>query len=180
VASEASLRDYFRTRPAMTRQAVGELVEDGRLRPVRVTGRSTRPMYLWHEARIPRRVRARALLSPFDSMVFERERLQELFGFRYRIEIYVPAAQRVHGYYVYPFLLDDAFVARVDLKADRAAGLLRVHAAWAEPGRDLAEVAEELAAELVELAGWLGLRGVVPPPLGDLAAALGRALARSG
>jgi uncharacterized protein YcaQ len=180
VASELSLRDYFRTRPAMTRQAVAELVEDGLLLPVGVTGQTARPLYLWHEARVPRRVRARALLSPFDSMVFERERLQELFGFYYRIEIYVPPAKRVHGYYVYPFLLDDAFVARVDLKADRAAGLLRVHAAWAEPGRDPAEVAEELATELVELAGWLGLRGVVPPVLGDLATALGLALARSG
>ena len=178
VASETSLRDYFRTRPAMTRQAVAELVEDGRLRPVQLGGRTARPLYLWHECRIPRRVRARALLSPFDSMVFERERLQDLFGFRYRIEIYVPAAKRVHGYYVYPFLLDDAFVARVDLKADRAAGVLKVHAAWAEPGCDPAQVAEELAAELVELAGWLGLGGVLPPTLGDLAGALGLALAR--
>ena len=176
VASELSLRDYFRTRPGMTQQAVAELVEEGLLLPVRVTGRAGRPLYLWHEARVPRRVRARALLSPFDSMVFERDRLEELFGFRYRIEIYVPQARRVHGYYVYPFLLDDAFVARVDLKADRAAGLLRVHGAWAEPGQQTPEVAEELAAELVALAGWLGLRGVVPPTGGDLAGLLGPAL----
>ena len=180
VASEAALRDYFRTRPAMTRQAGDELVEDGQLLPVRVGDPAARPVYLWHESRIPRRVRARALLSPFDSMVFERDRLEQLFGFRYRIEIYVPPAKRVHGYYVYPFPLGDAFVGRVDLKADRAAAVLRVHAAWAEPGDDLAEVAEELATELVELAGWLGLRGVLPPPLGNLADALGRALARFG
>jgi uncharacterized protein YcaQ len=179
VASEPSLRDYFRTRPGMTQQAVAELVEDGQLLPVLVTGRAGRPLYLWHEARVPRRVRARALLSPFDSMVFERARLQELFGFHYRIEIYVPQAQRVHGYYVYPFLLDDAFVARVDLKADRSAGLLRVHGAWAEPGRSTPEVAEELAEELVTLARWLGLSGVVPPAAGDLAGLLRPALARA-
>lgn len=180
VASEPSLRDYFRTRPGMTQQAVTELVEDGRLVPVGVPGGTARPLYLWHEARVPRRVRARALLSPFDSMVFERDRLQQLFGFTYRIEIYVPASKRVHGYYVYPFLLDDAFVARVDLKADRAAGVLRVHAAWAEPGHGSAGVAEELAAELVSLAGWLGLGAVAPPPLGDLAGPLGHALERHG
>ncbi|GAA1848567.1 winged helix-turn-helix domain-containing protein [Microlunatus capsulatus] len=180
VASELSLRDYFRTRPEMTRQAVAELVEEGRLLPVTVRGGTGRPLYLWHEARVPRRVRARALLSPFDSMVFERARLEELFGFRYRIEIYVPQAKRVHGYYVYPFLLDDAFVARVDLKADRAAGVLRVHGAWAEPGQGTPEVAEELAAELVALAGWLGLGGVAAPAVGDLADLLGPALRQAG
>ncbi|GAA1435426.1 winged helix-turn-helix domain-containing protein [Microlunatus lacustris] len=180
VASEPSLRDYFRTRPAMTQQAVAELVEDGQLLPVQVRGGTGRPLYLWHEARVPRRVRARALLSPFDSMVFERARLEELFGFRYRIEIYVPQARRVHGYYVYPFLLDDAFVARVDLKADRAVGVLRVQGAWAEPGRATPEVAEQLAAELATLAAWLGLGGVVAPTTGDLAGLLAPALARLG
>ncbi len=180
VASELSLRDYFRTRPGMTRQAVADLVEEGRLLPVRLTGGAGRPLYLWHLARVPRRVRARALLSPFDSMVFDRARLEELFGFRYRIEIYVPQAQRVHGYYVYPFLLDDAFVARVDLKADRAVGVLRVHGAWAEPGRATAEVARELAAELGTLARWLGLGAVVAPGAGDLAPLLAAALPRTG
>ena len=180
VASERSLGDYFRTRPAMTRQAVAGLVEEGLLLPVQLGRQPGRPLYLWHEATVPRRARARALLSPFDSMVFERERLQTLFDFRYRIEIYVPPTRRVHGYYVYPFLLGDAFVARVDLKADRQRGLLLVHAAWAEPGHDVAEVADALAAELETFAGWLGLRGVVPPPVGDLAGPLGLALRRAG
>ena len=180
VASELSLRDYFRTRPAMTRDAIAALVEAGQLVPVRLGREVGKPLYLWHEARVPRRVHARALLSPFDSMVFERERLHRLFDFFYRIEIYVPQAQRVHGYYVYPFLLGEALVARVDLKADRQAGVLRVHSAWGEPGHDPLEVADELAAELVTMAGWLGLQGVAPPPLGDLAAPLTRALGRLG
>jgi uncharacterized protein len=180
VAGEHSLRDYFRTRPDLTRGAIATLVETGQLLPLQLGREPGRPLYLWHEARIPRRVRTRALLSPFDSMVFERERLHTLFDFFYRIEIYVPPHRRVHGYYVYPFLLDDAFVARVDLKADRQAGLLRVHAAWAEPGHDALEVAEELAHELVTLAGWLGLGDVVAPPVGDLAEPLGLALRRAG
>jgi uncharacterized protein YcaQ len=180
VASELSLRDYFRTRPGLTRDAIAVLVESGWLLPVQLGRGSGKPLYLWHEARVPRRIRARALLSPFDSMIFERERLHALFDFHYRIEIYVPEHQRVHGYYVYPFLLDDAFVARVDLKADRAAGVLRVQAAWVEPGHEPGRVAEELAAELVTMAGWLGLQGVAAPSRGDLALPLGQALRREG
>ncbi|WP_375426574.1 winged helix-turn-helix domain-containing protein [uncultured Friedmanniella sp.] len=178
VASERSLADYFRTSLTLTRPAIRELVEEGLLRPVQLGREIGRPLYLWHEARVPRRVRARALLSPFDSMVFERERLHQLFGFFYRIEIYVPAERRVHGYYVYPFLLGDAFVARVDLKADRAAGVLRVNAAFAEPGHDVLEVATELADELALMAGWLGLSGVQVLPRGDLAAPLEHAVSR--
>jgi uncharacterized protein len=174
VASEFSLRDYFRTRPAMTRQAIAELVEDGELVPVVVPGWEAKPVYLWHGAKLPRRIQARALLCPFDSMVFERAQLEKLFGFFYRIEIYVPEPRRVHGYYVYPFLLGERFVARTDLKADRAAGLLRVNSAWVETGTGLAagQIAEQLAIELFSLAAWLGLSAVEVLPRGDLSAAL--------
>jgi len=174
VATEFSLRDYFRTRPDMTRQAVAELVEAGELLPVGVRGAAGKSWYLWHRSRVPRRLEARALLSPFDSMVFERAQLEQLFGFVYRIEIYVPEPKRVHGYYVYPFLLGDRFVARVDLKADRARGVLRVNSAWVEAGaaRPQPEIAAELAAELFSMAEWLGLSAVEVVARGDLAAVL--------
>jgi uncharacterized protein len=172
IASESCLRDYFRTRLDMTREAITTLVEDGDLIPVAVEGSGSRPWYLWHEARVPRRISTRALLSPFDSMIFERARLERLFDFSYRIEIYVPGPKRIHGYYVYPFLLDDNFVARVDLKADRTRGVLRVNAAWIEYGYDPFDVANELASELKIMAEWLGLQVVQILPRGDLAPAL--------
>ena len=175
VATEPDLGDYFRLPRKESKARLAELVEAGALRTVAVKGWDV-PAYATHDLKVPRRVRARALLTPFDSMVWARERTERLFGFRYRIEIYVPAAKRVHGYYVLPFLLGDRLVARVDLKSDRQAGVLRVVGAFAEPGVETAEVARELAEELRLVSGWQGLGGVEVGRKGDLATELRRAV----
>jgi len=184
IASVRCLADHWRTATAPTRAVVDELVAEGVLRPVEVEGWRG-PLYRHRDAGVPRRAHGRALVSPFDPLVWERTRTESLFDLRYRIEIYVPAASRVWGYYVLPFLLGERMVALVDLKADRRAGVLRVPAVHRAPGPagdpatgapSDAEVAHELAAELRALAGWLALSDVHVD--GDAAGGLVGALRR--
>jgi uncharacterized protein YcaQ len=149
-------------------------VEAGELMPVSVEGWAA-PAYLHRDARWPRRMEAQALLAPFDPLIWQRERAEALFGARIRIEIYTPREKRAFGYYVLPLLVGDRIVARVDLKADRAASTLRVQAAHAEPGAAKAEVIEPLADELRLMAGWLGLERIRVERRGDIAKSLAAA-----
>jgi uncharacterized protein YcaQ len=171
VATEADIRDYFRLSARQVKPAIAALVADGELDRVDVDD-WTAPAYLRTGQTVPRRDRGTALLCPFDPLIFFRPRVQRLFDFHYRIEIYTPAPKRQFGYYVWPFLLDGRLVGRVDLKADRAADALHVVGAFTEADEQSARVAGPLAAELQTMAGWLGLAGVTVGERGDLVGAL--------
>lgn len=175
IATEADLRDYFRLPLAESRAALAALVEDGTLIPTAVEGWKQKA-FRHRDAKLPRKAGGQALLSPFDPVVWERTRAERLFGFRYRLEIYTPAARRSFGYYVLPFLHHDRLAGRVCLKADRQAGILRANAAYHEASADPGDTAEALAKELQMMATWLGLAGVEAAPRGNLAPQLTRAL----
>jgi uncharacterized protein len=171
VGTEADIRDYFRLAAGQAKPAIAKLVADGELERVDVDGWSA-PAYLPAGQTIPRRDRGTALLCPFDPLIFFRPRVERLFEFHYRIEIYTPANKRQFGYYVWPLLLDGELVGRVDLKADRAADALYVVGAFVEPGRSPSRVAEALVGELATMASWLGLGGITVGDRGDLAGEL--------
>ena len=173
MATLEDLTDYHRQRTQVCRPLVAELVEAGVLLPATVEG-WTKAAYVHRDAKVPRSVDARALLSPFDSLVWHRDRNERLFDFMYRIEIYTPAAKRIYGYYVLPYLLGDRLVGRIDLKADRAAGVLRVQGAYVEPGVKASAVAGPLVEELRLMTGWLELDTVATTSRGELAEALQR------
>jgi uncharacterized protein len=175
VATEPDIRDYFRLSPKQAKPAIAKLVADGEIEPVEVDG-WTAPAYLRVGQTVPRRDRGTALLCPFDPLIFFRPRVQRLFDFHYRIEIYVPAPKRQFGYYVWPFLLDGRLVGRVDLKAERARDTLHVVGAFTEPDQQPSRVADALAAELRTMATWLGLSEVTVGSRGDLTKELSRSL----
>ena len=160
VATEPCLREYFRLPVAGARARLAELVEAGELLPVAVQGWD-KPGYMARDVVVPRKAEGVALLSPFDPLISERGRAERLFDFHYRIEIYTPAHKRKYGYYCLPLLMGDRIAGRFDLKADRAAGVLRVEAAHAEDHADAGEVAAAARAECERMAGWLGLTGGV-------------------
>ncbi|MCU1700251.1 MAG: hypothetical protein JWR34_6314 [Mycobacterium sp.] len=175
VATEPDLRDYFRLNPKQSKPAVAALVASGELEEVEVDGWAA-PAYLPAGQTVPRRDRGTALLCPFDPLIFFRPRVERMFGFHYRIEIYVPQPKRQFGYYVWPFLLDGRLVGRVDLKAERASGALNVVGAFTEPGQDAGYVASALAGELRSMASWLDLDDVRVGKRGDLVGVLRKAL----
>lgn len=179
VGTEPDIRDYFRLSPRQVKPALADLVAAGEIDAVTVDG-WTGPAYLRAGRSTPRQDRGTALLCPFDPLIFFRPRVERLFGFHYRIEIYVPAQQRKYGYYVWPVLVDGQLRARVDLKADRIADTLRVVSAFAEPEAPRPKVADALAGELASMASWLGLGGVSVSGRGDLAAELRAAVQRLG
>ena len=178
VGTEADLRDYFRLSAQRVKPAIADLLAAGEIERVDVDGWSA-PAYLRARRTVPRSDRGTALLCPFDPLIFFRPRVERLFGFHYRVEIYVPASQRQYGYYVWPFLLDGHLVARVDLKADRAADTLRVVGAFGEPDVSRPRVAAALAGELESMASWLGLGGFSVSNRGDLAPELRAASERA-
>src|SRR5262249_5677669 len=159
----------------IAKRLVSELVEDRRLLAAQVDG-WREPAYIHPRARAPRAVDTRPVVTPFDSLVWDRERLERMFGMKYTIEIYLPAPKRVYGYYVCPFLLGDTLVARCDLKADRARKVLMAQSAFLEPGQDARRVVPNLTAELRQMRDWLELDRIEVGECGDLAAKLRRAL----
>lgn len=173
VGTLADIADYHRQTPKRIRDIVAGLVENNQLQPVRIEGWRD-IAYMLPGTKTPRNVHKRALLSPFDSLVWCRPRLERLFNFHYRIEIYTPAAKRVYGYYVLPFLLGNELVARVDLKADRKENTLLVLGAFSEPNVDIAYAARELKAEVQLMAEWLGLEKIRVTPNGDIATAMSK------
>ena len=179
VGTEADIRDYFRLSAQQVKPAIAGLVADGEIERVHVDGWSA-PAYLRAGRTVPRQDRGTALLCPFDPLIFFRPRVERLFNFHYRVEIYVPANKRQYGYYVWPLLMDGRLVARVDLKADRATNSLRVVGAFGEPDIPRARVAAALAGELESMASWLGLGGFSVSGRGDLASELRTAAKRAG
>lgn len=175
IGTETDIRDYFRLSPKLSKPAVAKLVADGELEPVEVDGWDA-PAYLRAGQIVPRRDRGTALLCPFDPLIFFRPRVERIWRFHYRIEIYVPGPKRQFGYYVWPFLLDGRLVGRVDLKADRAQGTLNVVGAFTEEGEQPGRVAAALAPELRTMASWLGLADVTVGRKGDLATPMRQAL----
>jgi uncharacterized protein YcaQ len=166
--------DYFRIKQTQAKDALHRLIDEGEVLPVTVPGWN-RPAYLHRDARIPRRIEAAALLSPFDPVVWERDRALRMFGFHYRIEIYTPAPKRIYGYYTMPLLIDDQLVGRIDLKNDRQAKVLRVQSAWREDGATVD--VERTVGVLRELAAWQGCESIEVVGRGDLAPELAAALA---